>query len=353
VWTVTSPLDLDARSSKPEDGQAPGKQAPGAVASGPSRIVSALLRVGLLPVMLVAGIAIFATIEPRFLTPLNGTNVGRQLSFLLIITMAQMLVLVVAEIDMSVGSTIALTSIVSTTVMVKAGGDGLTPVLLGVLAGLAVGLVIGLINGVIVAKFRVPSFIVTIGSGAVAFGLALIISSGSPVTGLPKTFTTALGNSSIGTVPLSLLIALAVFGVLYLLLNWTTVGRYFYAVGGGENAARLVGVPVFRSKVLAFVLCSTLTSLAGILLTARVSSGEPNLGGQYVILSIAAAVLGGTSFFGGEGRLSMVAIGALFLVVLSNGMNLIRVSSYTQQVVLGVLLVGAVVIDRLRRRSTR
>jgi ribose transport system permease protein len=351
VWTVTSPLDLDARSSKP-DAPTPGKQA-APVASGPSRLFSALLRVGLLPVLLVAGIVIFATIEPRFLTPLNGTNIGRQLSFLLIITMAQMLVLLVAEIDMSVGSTIALTSIVSTTTMVKVGGDGLKPVLLGILAGLAVGLVIGLLNGVIVAKFRVPSFIVTIGSGAVAFGLSLMISSGSPVTGLPKMFTTALGNSSIGTVPLSLVIALVVFGLLYLLLNWTTVGRYFYAVGGGENAARLVGVPVFRSKVLAFVLCSTLTSLSGILLTARVSSGEPNLGGEFVILSIAAAVLGGTSFFGGEGRLGMVAIGALFLVVLSNGMNLIRVSSYTQQVVLGVLLVAAVVIDRLRRRATR
>jgi ribose transport system permease protein len=329
-----------------------GKQSSPKGVSAPSRLVSALLRVGLLPVMLVAAIAIFAAIEPRFLGPLNGTNIGRQLSFLLIITMAQMLVLVTAEIDMSVGSTIALTSVVSTTVMVKVGGDGLKPVLLGVLAGLAVGLVIGLINGVIVAQFRVPSFIVTIGSGAIAFGLALMISSGSPVTGLPKMFTKALGNSSIGSVPLSLVIALAVFGLLYLLLNWTTVGRYFYAVGGGENAARLVGVPVLRSKVLAFVLCSTLTSLSAILLTARVSSGEPNLGSEFVIYSIAAAVLGGTSFFGGEGRLGMAAIGALFLVVLNNGMNLIRVSSYTQQVVLGVLLIGAVVIDRLRRRST-
>ncbi|MCW2567170.1 MAG: hypothetical protein JWN54_1267, partial [Mycobacterium sp.] len=154
-----------------------------------------------------------------------------------------------------------------------------------------------------------------------------------------------------GIVPVSLLIALGVFAVLYLVLNWTTLGRYFYAVGGGENAARLVGVPVFRTKVLAFVLCSVLTSLAGILLTARVSSGEPNLGGDLLIMSIAAAVLGGTSFFGGEGRLGLVAVGALFLVVLNNGMNLIRVSSYTQGIVLGVLLVTAVVVDRLRSRA--
>jgi ribose/xylose/arabinose/galactoside ABC-type transport system permease subunit len=343
VWTVT--LDVDQRSSEP-NAPVSGTNSTPVVASGSQRFVAALLRVGLLPVLLVAGIAIFAALEPRFLSPLNGTNIGRQLSFLLIVTMAQMLVLLTAEIDMSVGSTIALTSVVSSMVMVETGG-----VVLGVLAGLAVGLVMGLFNGLIVARFRVPSFIVTIGSGAIAFGGALMLSNGSPVSGLPESFTGALGSKSLGPLPLSFIIALVVFAVLYLVLNWTTVGRYFYAVGGGENAARLVGVPVFRSKVLAFVLCSVLTSLAGILLTARVSSGEANLGSEYVILSIAAAVLGGTSFFGGEGRLGLVAVGALFLVVLSNGMNLIRVSSYTQQVVLGVLLVTAVVIDRLRSRA--
>jgi ribose/xylose/arabinose/galactoside ABC-type transport system permease subunit len=336
-------LDLDTRSSEPVD--TAGTNSSPAKSSGASRFVAALLRVGLLPVLLIAGVAIFASLEPRFFSPLNGTNIGRQLSFLLIVTMAQMLVLLTAEIDMSVGFTIALTSVASSMVMVDHG------VVLGILAGLAVGLVVGLVNGVIVARFRVPSFIVTIGTGSIAFGVALMLSNGSPITGLPESFTNALGNSAVGPVPWSLIIAVVVFGLLYLVLNWTTVGRYFYAVGGGENAARLVGVPVFRSKVLAFVLCSVLTSLAGILLTARVSSGEPNLGGDLLIMSIAAAVLGGTSFFGGEGRLGMVAVGALFLVVLNNGMNLIRVSSYTQGVVLGVLLVTAVVIDRLRSRA--
>ncbi|HEY0485377.1 MAG TPA: ABC transporter permease [Mycobacteriales bacterium] len=337
-------LDVDQRSSAPDAAVSGTNSAP-AAASGSQRFTAALLRVGLLPVLLVVGIVIFTSLEPRFLSSVNGTNIGRQLSFLLIVTMAQMLVLLTAEIDMSVGYTIALTSVVSSKVMVDHG------VVAGVVAGLLVGLVIGLFNGVIVARFRVPSFIVTIGSGAIAFGSALMLSDGSPISGLPGKFTETLGATSLGPVPLSFVISLVVFAVLYLVLNWTTIGRYFYAVGGGENAARLVGVPVFRSKVLAFVLCSVLTSLAGILLTARVSSGEANLGSEYVILSIAAAVLGGTSFFGGEGKLGIVAVGALFLVVLSNGMNLIRVSSYTQQVVLGVLLVTAVVIDRLRSRT--
>jgi len=336
-------LDMDTRPAESADtagtNSNPGKE------SGGARFLAALLRVGLLPVLLIAAVAIFAYLEQNFYQERNLTNIGRQLSFLLIVTMAQMLVLLTAEIDMSVASTISLTSVVSAKVMVDHG------VFLGIVAGLAVGLVIGLINGVIVARFRVPSFIVTIGMGSIAFGLALQISSGSPISGLPDSFISALGNSNVGIVPVALLIALGVFAVLYLVLNWTTLGRYFYAVGGGENAARLVGVPVFRSKVLAFVLCGVLTSLAGILLTARVSSGEPNLGGDLLIMSIAAAVLGGTSFFGGEGRLGLVAVGALFLVVLNNGMNLIRVSSYTQGIVLGVLLVTAVVIDRLRSRA--
>jgi ribose transport system permease protein len=336
-------LDLDKRSSEPVE--AAGTNSNPAKESGGARFVAALLRVGLLPVLLVGAVTIFAFMEQNFVHERNLTNIGRQLSFLLIVTMAQMLVLLTAEIDMSVGFTIALTSVVSSMVMVDHG------VLLGVLAGLGVGLVIGLVNGIIVARFRVPSFIVTIGMGSIAFGVALTLSNGSPISGLPESFTSALGNSNLGPVPVSLIIALVVFGLLYLVLNWTTLGRYFYAVGGGENAARLVGVPVFRSKVLAFVLCSVLTSLAGILLTARVSSGEPNLGGDLLIMSIAAAVLGGTSFFGGEGRLGLVAVGALFLVVLNNGMNLIRVSSYTQGIVLGVLLVTAVVIDRLRSRA--
>jgi ribose/xylose/arabinose/galactoside ABC-type transport system permease subunit len=275
------------------------------------------------------------------------------LSFLLLVTIAQMLVLLTAEIDMSVGANIALSSVASSMVMVGIGGDGVGVLFAGVLAGMLVGLVLGLVNGVVVARFKVPSFIVTIGTASVATGIALLTSKGTPITGLPETFTSALGSSDIFGIPVSFMVAIAVLALVWFLLNWTVLGHYLFAVGGGEDAARLVGVPVLRTKVTAFVLCGVLTSFAGVLLTARVSSGEPTLGQEFVILAIAAAVLGGTSFFGGEGRLGLVAVGALFLVVLSNGMNLIRVPSYTQQVVLGTLLVAAVIIDRLRRRTVR
>jgi ribose transport system permease protein len=338
--------------------QRPAVTAPPSPATAPqpsvgARLNEVLLRFGLLPLLLVAAVVMFAVLEPRFLSTMNGTNISRQLSFLLLVTIAQMLVLLTAEIDMSVGATIALTSVVSSMVMVEVGGDGLGTVLAGVLAGVVVGLVIGLVNGLIVAKFKVPSFIVTIGTASVATGVALLLSKGTPITGLPETFTAALGSSDVAGIPISFLLAIAVLALIWFMLNWTVLGHYLYAVGGGEDAARLVGVPVLRTKVTAFVLCSVLTAVAGVLLTARVSSGEPTLGQEFVILAIAAAVLGGTSFFGGEGRLGLVAVGALFLVVLSNGMNLIRVSSYVQEVVLGGLLVAAVIIDRLRRRATR
>jgi ribose/xylose/arabinose/galactoside ABC-type transport system permease subunit len=318
----------------------------------PKDRLSGMLRFGLLPVLLVLAVVVFFIVEPRFLTAANGTNISRQLSFLLIVAMAQMVVLLTAQLDMSVGANIALTSIISSKLMVDAGVDGIAGIAIGVAGGLLVGLAMGLVNGLIVARFNVPSFIVTIGSASVAAGIALLVSRGTPVSGLPSDFTGVLASNVAG-VPVSFLIGLVLLGLLYVVLNWTALGYYFYAVGGGENAARLVGVPVRRTKIIAFVFCGVLSSIAGILLTARISSGEPTLGAEFVILSIAAAVLGGTSYFGGEGRLGLVAVGALFLVVLSNGMNLIRVSSYTQQVVLGVFLVLAVIVDRLRVRSSR
>ncbi|MET1036846.1 MAG: ABC transporter permease [Aeromicrobium sp.] len=315
-----------------------------------ARLAARALQLGLLPVLLAIAVIVFASLEPRFLTTLNATNVARQLSFLAIVTLAQMAVLLTAEIDMSVASNIALTSVVSSWVMVEVGGEGLAPIVAGVVAGLCVGLVMGLVNGFVVALFGVPSFIVTIGTGAIAFGLGLTISSGSPITGLPSDFTRELGSTDFGMFPLSFLFAAVALIGMYVLLNWTTLGHYLYAVGGGESAARLLGVPVLRSKVLAFVISGVLTSVAAVLLTARVASGEPNLGTEFLVLSIAAAVLGGTSFFGGEGKVGMVAVGALFLVVLSNGMNLIRIASYTQEIIIGALLVLAVIVDRVRAR---
>lgn len=314
-----------------------------------TRMTDRVLRFGLLPVMLGASILIFYAMEPRFVSVANGTNISRQLAFLIIISIAQMLVLLTAELDMSIGSNIALTSVISAQAMNGSELTGGSVILVGLVSGLAVGLVIGLVNGLLVALLQLPSFIVTISTASAAAGIALVLSDATPITNLPDAFVTKLSDN-IGAVPVVFVISIVIAVAVHLVLNWTALGTYLYAVGGGAQAARLVGVSVARTKVIAFVACGALTSLAGVLLTARVSSGQPTLGTEYVILAIAAAVLGGTSLFGGEGRVGLVVLGALFLIVLSNGMNLTRVSSYSQQVVLGVMLVLAIVVDRLRIR---
>jgi ribose/xylose/arabinose/galactoside ABC-type transport system permease subunit len=309
------------------------------------------LQVGLLPILLVAMIVFFALQEPRFLSANNVSNVGRQSVYLLLVTLGQMVVLLCAQLDLSVGATIALTSVVTASAMADSNGSAGGAIASGVVAGLAVGLIVGLANGIVVAFLRVPSFMVTLGSASIATGCALLLSNGAPVTGIPTKFTASFGTGEWLGVPLPLYVGVLAIVVMYVLLSWTTFGRNIYAIGGNEIAALIAGVRVKLVLVGAFVTCSVLSSLAGVLLTARVASGEATLGGSFVLLGIAAAVLGGTSLFGGEGRLAFVVLGVIFLGVLSNGMNLLLISSYVQQLVLGIVLIGAVAIDRIRPRT--
>lgn len=306
--------------------------------------------VGALPLLLVVMIVTFAILEPRFMTGENMINVGRQATFLLIVALAQMLVLISGGFDLSVGSIIALTSVVTATVMIDLGDQA--PALAiagGAAAGLGVALVFGAVNGICVAALRVNPFIVTLATASVGFGVALLITGGSPVSGLPREYLTAFGTKRILDIPVPVFFGLAAIVGMYLCLNWTRFGRYVYAIGSNERAARLSGIRVPRTLLTIYAACGLLTGVAGVLLTARVSTGDANLGGEFVLQSIAAAVLGGVSLRGGEGRVSGVVMGALFIALLSNGMNLIRVSSFYQLIVLGVVLIGAVVLDQARR----
>lgn len=309
--------------------------------------------IGLLPALLVALIVAFAAFEPRFMSGENWFNILRQANYLMLVAMGQMVVLIAGHLDLSVGATMALTSVVVAMVMTTSGvaDNAWVAMAAGALAGLGVGLAIGLVNGLAVAVFRVSSFMVTLGMSSIAFGIALLLSSGVPVVGLPPEFTRGLGTGALLGVPVPVVITAVSMVVLYLFLEWTRYGRYIYAVGANARAAHLAGIRTLRVTVGAFVICGLLASLSGVLLTARVSSGEANLGAEFVLISIAAAVLGGTSLYGGQGRLAFVAVGVLFVAVLANGMNLVRVESYTQQLVLGFILIVAVVIDRLRSRS--
>lgn len=314
------------------------------------------LAVGVLPLLLVGLVIFFGLVEPRFVSSDNLFNVSRQASFLVIIAIGQALVLMSGGFDLSVGGTVALTSVVTATVMADATTGGSSPataITLGILAGLAVGLVVGTVNGFVVAVLKVSPFVVTLAMSSVTVGLALMVANGAPVGGLPREFSQKFGVGKLWGIAAPVWVAIVVVFVMVVVANRTRFGRYVYAVGGNERAARLSGVSVLRTTWLVYVVCSFLTSIAGVLLTARVSSGEPNLGGPFPLESIAAAVLGGVSLGGGEGRITGAVGGAVFVVMLQNGMNLIRVEDYIQMVVIGAALVLAVVIDRLRGAIAR
>jgi ribose transport system permease protein len=310
--------------------------------------------VGILPILLVLAIFYFASQEARFYGAANITNVLRQSTFLIIVTLGQALVLISGGFDLSVGAVIAVTSVVSARYMSNYYGSHpeseWTAVLIGVAAGLLVGLIFGLINGIGVARFKVSPFIMTLGMASVGSGFALYYTGGSPVSGLPPLFTKDIGTGRWLGIPIPIYVAIAATILVIFLVTSTTWGRYLYALGGNTKAAFLSGIPIGRYTASVYVLCSVLTAIAGLLLTARTSSGEPNLGPEYPLESITAAVIGGISLRGGEGRIIGAVLGALFITILTNGMNLIKIESYFQTIAVGVILILAVVFDRLRDR---
>lgn len=314
-----------------------------------TRRVLSVLTAFLLPILFAGLLIAFAVLEPRFLDPTNISNVARQSVFLLLIALGQMIVLINAQLDLSVGATVAFTSVIVASVT-SAAGEGPAALLAGVGAALLVGVVVGLVNGAIVSYWRVPSFMTTLGTTSVLTGSALLITKGTPVTGVPFSFMDVLGTGNVLGVPTPVIIGFVVLLLVMLFMNRMPSGRNMYAVGGNIEAARVAGINVRRTIILAFVLCAVFAALAGMLLAARLGSGEASLGGSYVMLSIAAAVLGGTSLFGGEGVVWRVLLGVLFMGVLGNGMNLLHISSYIQEIVIGCVLIMAVGLERLREK---
>jgi ribose/xylose/arabinose/galactoside ABC-type transport system permease subunit len=307
---------------------------------------------GVLPLFLIALFIIFGLSTSRFWSGDNIFNISQQVTYLAVATMGQMMYLLSRSYDLSNGSCIALTSIVTCMVMTSdAWGDNVgLAIAAGCAAGIGAGVVVGLINGVVTSVFKISSFIVTLATSSIAFGVALKLTGGLPVTGLPDEFVSGLGTGKVWIFAVPLIVTVVIGVLFYGLLNWTRFGRHTYAIGGNEEAARAAGVPVVRTRIMVAVTGSTLAAVAGIMLTARISSGEPNLGAQYPLQTIAAAVLGGVSLFGGEGRLLGAVIGALFITVLGVGMDLVNIESFDQQIVFGVLLIMALVVDRARAR---
>ncbi|SEM71143.1 ABC transporter permease [Palleronia pelagia] len=312
------------------------------------------IRLGVLPVFLIVAVVVFSLLSSKFLTGQNLINVARQSVYLVLVALGQMLALISGGFDLSVGTAIAVTSVVSALTMVWA--SGVFPEMLwfaitiGILAGFGAALLIGIVNGIGVSYFQVSPFIMTLGVSSVGGGLALFMTGGVPVSGLPFDFGNVFGFGRLFGVPVPVLVAIVCIVLMWIFMSRTRLGTQIYAVGGNIRAAELSAINTRRTLMIAYALCALLASLTGVLLTARVESGEANLGGSIALESIAACVIAGVSLRGGIGRVENVVLGAFFIVLVQNGMNLAQVSSYMQMVLLGSLLILAVIFDQVRYR---
>lgn len=293
-------------------------------------------------VLLSVGMAIFA---PHFLETSNMLNIFKQVSITAILAAGMTLVILTGGIDLSVGSTVALSGVIS--VMIT--NAGVNP-LIAMLAGAAIGLVAGAINGYLTAVPKLPSFIVTLGSMTYLRGLALVISGGYPLVLTNETFK-FFGAGKILGIPTPIYIMTLVYIIMFFVLKYTMFGRHVYAVGGNEEAARLTGIKVERTLIKVYSISGLLAGIAGVVLAGRLFSGQPTAGNMAELDAIAAVILGGTSFVGGFGRIQGTIIGVLIIAVLNNGLTLLNVDSYWQKVIMGGVIVVAVLLDRIRGRK--
>ena len=282
---------------------------------------------------------------PHFLTVSNLLNVLEQTSINAIVAVGMTYVIISGGIDLSVGSVLAVAGIA---LALALEGGVPAPAAIGI--ALATGTVCGLANGVLITFGRLPPFIATLGMMSVARGAALMLAEGRPISGFSEGFR-ALATARVAMVPAPVLLTAAVYLVAHFVLVRTVFGRATYAIGGNEEAARLSGVHVHFHKTAVYGVAGLTSAVAAILLTARLNSAQPTAGTMYELDAIAATVIGGTSLLGGEGTLGGALIGALIMGVLRNGLNLLNVSSFFQQVVIGAVIIGAVLIDMsLKRR---
>ena len=304
--------------------------------------------------MLAFAVLIFTLMSDNFLTGRNLVNVLRQSVYLTIVSLGQMLALLTGGFDLSVGTILALTSVVGamTMVTVYTAMPEMVwlAIMLGCLAGIAAGTMIGVCNGIGVAFFNVSPFMMSLGMTSVGFGIALYLTGGVPVYGMPQQFGDLFGFGTLLGIPSPIFAAVLLAVILYVILYRTPFGRYFYAVGGNIKAAQLSGINTRSMLFWTYVMCAAFAAFAGMLLTARLDTGEANIGATMPLQSIAACVIAGVSMRGGIGRLENVILGALFIGLVQNGMNLARIESYLQTVVLGALLILAVIADQVRLR---
>lgn len=299
-----------------------------------------LQRFGMLAAFVLICLVLSLT-TPNFFSLQNMTIVLRQVSINGILAIGVTFVIIAGGIDLSLGSVVALAGVAAAIFAHPGEYSLIVPIVMAI----SVGLGIGWLNGMVVTLGKVAPFIVTLGMMTIARGLALVVSEGRPITNLSDPFNTIGGGNVMG-VPIPILIFILVIILASFVLNQTRLGRYMYAVGGNEKAAYASGVRVNAVKMMSYMICSGLAGLAGIVLAARINTGQPNAGVAYELDAIAAVVIGGTSLAGGIGSIAGTVLGVLLIGVINNGLDLLNVSSYYQQIIKGIIIIAAVLIDR-------
>lgn len=306
-----------------------------------------VVRAGPALILLLLVITMFV-LTPAFLTVGNLGNVGTQASVVAILGIGQFFAILTRGIDLSVGSVVSLATVVGALVFARTGSG------VAAVAGmLGVGLLVGVVNGLVLVKWHIPHpFIVTLGMLNIASGVALLLSGGSAILGVPPAVS-ALGSAYLGPLPVAVLFTAGLALLAYGFTNYVKGGRWLYAVGGNPEGARRAGIPVGAVLVLAYALAGGFAACAALLVAGRTGTGYPTAGLGLELDAIAAVIIGGTSFFGGRGTIGGVLIGALSLAVIRNGLNLLNVDSFWQQVAIGVVVIAAVGFDVVRARLER
>jgi len=297
-------------------------------------------------VVMVIMIVLLAIASPTFRTSGNVLSVLLQVSINGILTLGMVFVITAGGIDLSIGSMLALTSVIIGVVLNSSGN-----IWLACVCSIAATTFFGLMNGLLVAKFRMIPFVVTLATQLVIRGVAYIISGGYSQSLANEDFKTIGGGKLFGVVPFPIIILLAVIVISFIILHNTRLGRYVYAVGGNINAATASGVNVFRTQISSYVISGICCGIAGIIMTSRISAAQPNIGVGYETDAIAACVIGGTSFAGGVATIPGTVVGIVIIGLIYNGMNLVGINSYWQTITKGLLILGAVLLDMLMNKK--
>ncbi len=335
--TVTEPPSTGGNSARRSSPQRPTM----------IQVAHRLVKLGPLLILALLMLGMFIA-TPAFLTVSNLGNVGTQAAVVAILGIGQFFVIITQGIDLSIGSVLSLSTVTGALAFASGANFGLV-----VAAMAGTGLVIGLINGIVLVTWKIPHpFIVTLGMLNIAAGIALLLSDGSAILGMPSGVQT-LGSGYVGVIPVAVLFTAALVLIAYIFSARAKIGRWLFAVGGNPEAARRAGIPVAGVLILAYAISGLFGGLGAIVIAGRTNAGYPTAGLTLELDAIAAVIIGGTSFFGGRGSILNVIVGALILAIIRNGLNLLNVTSFWQQVAIGTIVVVAVGIDVMRTRLER